>query len=139
MSLKETIQAFLDIAESQPSINSQDTGSVYEILNANPVQKYGAFVLTQGQHRWYDDRDEYYFYLFYAGRNKDDNSNVVENQSTAHRVLKNIIKTFVETYDAEVVDLAFNAFNERFTDMCSGMYATLRIAIPESYTCEEVY
>ena len=139
MSLKETIQAFLDIAKSQPSVNSQNTGSVYEILNANPVQKYGAFVITQAQHRWYDERDEYCFYLFYAERNKDDNSNVVENQSTAHQVLKNIIKTFVEAYDAEIVDLVFNAFNERFVDMCSGMYATLRIAIPEDYICDEVY
>lgn len=139
MTLLETVTTLKRIALSQPNIKSAGEGSIYDFMNGKSV-KYGVFFITQTAHRQDENFDYYGFNLFYVDRLQDDlDSNRLQIQSVGKDCLHNILLTFLENVDAEYSTITYQPFQEKFLDLCAGIYATVELAIPINSICEEIY
>lgn len=140
MTLYNVVNGFKEIALTHPNIRTAKDGSIYNILNANPSIKYGAFVVTQGVHRQTEQFDYYHLILFYVDRLVDDmDSNRLQIQSIAKQTLGNIIYTFCDEYDIDNPTITYHPFTEKFADETSGMYAEFDLEIPLDIICAEEY
>ena len=135
MKLIDVIQGLCTIAKEQPNIRTIITNDVYK-LDAMADVKYNVFCVTQNKHR--EDLDNNFIYfnlnLFYIDRLTDDYANEVEIQSTAIEVLHNIIASFNADYGSDIYNesVEYTVFEQKFTDLCAGAYATLSFAVPIS-------
>ena len=143
MTLLNAIEKLNEIALEQPNIRTIITNDVYK-LDAMGDVKYNVFCITQNQHM--ENVDEGFVYyslnLFFIDRLTDDYANELEIQSTAIQVLRNIIYTFINSYNADIYNYTINytTFEQQFADLCAGAYATLSIAVPTpSDECYEQY
>jgi hypothetical protein len=140
MTLYAIIEKLKMLALKHPNVNSAYEGNIYDIMNANPEQKYASVVLTQQSHTQDDTYDHYGFNLFYVDRLVDDlDSNRVQIQSTGKSMLSNIIKAFCEEFDAECETINYQTFTERFADECAGVYCTITIDMVKDIYCTEKY
>lgn len=140
MTLYKVIETIKMLSLKHPNVNSAHEGSVYEIMNANPQQKYASVVLTQDTHTEDEVFDNYNFNIFYVDRLFSDiETNRLDIQSTAKNVLSNIIRAFCEEFDAECNSINYHTFTERFADECAGAYAAITISIPKDIYCTEKY
>lgn len=140
MTLYQVIEGLKNIALTHPNICTAKDGSVYEIMNANPSVKYGAFVVTQNVHRQTEMFDYYGLTLFYIDRLNDDlESNRLQIQSFAKQVLGNIINVFCNEYDVDVPTITYQSFTQKFVDETAGQYAQFELEIPKDILCPEEY
>lgn len=140
MTLYTIIEKLKMLALKHPNVNSAYEGNIYDIMNANPEQKYASVVLTQQSHTQDDTYDHYGFNLFYVDRLVDDmEDNRVQIQSTGKSMLSNIIKAFCEEFDAECDTINYQTFTERFADECAGVYCTITIDMVKDIYCTEKY
>ena len=138
MTLLEVVNELKAIGMSQPNVRSTGEGSVYTYMNGNRSSKYAVFFISQTQHRQDDEFDYYGFNLFHINRlDSTLENNRLQEQSIAKEVLSNIVKTFCTLHDAEVEQLVFHPFTEKFVDETCGMYVNVEFQIPIEYTCEE--
>ena len=137
MTLYQVIQELQHIAKGQHNIMYTGEGDLYRDLNAQASVKYDIFYITQNQHSTENDFDRYSFNLFYISRLSDvDGENALQIQSIGKEVLNNIIKTFCEDYDAEVLGTIYwQPFTQRFADETAGVYATVTLEVPVDSTC----
>lgn len=140
MTLLNVIDTIKMFALKHPNINSAYEGNIYDIMNANPQQKYASVVLTQQSHTQDDMYDHYGFNIFYIDRLVDDlEENRLQIQSTGKSMLSNIIKAFCEEFDAECETINYQTFTERFADECAGVYCTITIDMVKDIYCTEKY
>lgn len=140
MTLLEVVNELKAIGMSQPNVRSAGEGSVYTYMNGNPSSKYAVFFISQTQHRQDESFDYYGFNLFHISRlDSTLENNRLQEQSIAKEVLSNIVKTFCTMHDAEVEQMVFHPFTEKFVDETCGMYVTVEFQIPLDYLCEEDY
>lgn len=140
MTLYNLIDKLKMLALKHPNIGSAEEGSIYDIMNSSKEHKYATVVITQGTHSDDETYDYYNLNLFYVDRLVSDmDSNRLEIQSLGKSMLQNIIKAFVDEFDAECDRIEYHPFTERFADECSGVYATLTISIVKDYNCSERY
>lgn len=138
-----TLQGFVEVMEavagSQPAIRTVIRADVYR-LNALPSVRYGVFAWQQRMHRVERDRMQLAFHLFYVDRlDLIDGGSPVGNeldvQSVGIRVLANIIRTVAERTGVSVGGYTVEAFNQRFSDLCAGVYATVTFNVPAEWIC----
>lgn len=137
MTLYQVIKQLERIALSQHNVRYAGEGDLYRDLNAQPSIKYDVFYITQNQHQSGEEFDMFNFNLFYISRQVDTEAgNALQIQSIGKEVLENIIKIFCEEYDSEVYGtIIWQPFVQRFSDLCSGIYATLTLEVPKDTTC----
>lgn len=131
MTLAEVIRVIEAEAKEQPAINMIVRNDVYRI-NAAPSLKYGVFAWLQREHRYNVDTDtmRYAFTFFYVDRLTEDGSNEIEIQSAGITALTNVIKGLSE-HDIETdEDFYFQSFNQRFVDVCAGVYCNVFFDVP---------
>ena len=133
MKYRELLNNIIEVARNHPNINSTFIGDVYELNHRNDVD-YCAFVITQGTHRVNSDEDyiDYTLNLFYVDRLTADESNRTQIHSSGIDFMNSLLRA-VEKLGVVVVEHTENVFNERFNDVCAGVYATvvLRVDIDE--------
>ena len=133
MKYRELLNNITEVAKKHPNINSTFIGDVYELNHRNDVD-YCAFVITQGTHRVNSDEDyiDYTLNLFYVDRLTADESNRTKIHSSGIDFMNSLLRA-VEKLGVTVVEQTLNVFNERFNDVCAGVYATvvLRVDIDE--------
>ena len=133
MKYRELLNNITEVAKKHPNINSTFIGDVYELNHRNDVD-YCAFVITQGTHRVNSDEDyiDYTLNLFYVDRLTADESNRTQIHSSGIDFMNSLLRA-VEKLGVVVVEHTENVFNERFNDVCAGVYATvvLRVDIDE--------
>lgn len=137
MTLAETIKVLEGVAMEQPAVNMIVRNDVFRI-NAAPSVKYGVFAWLQREHRYNVGTDSmhYSFTLFYVDRLTEDGGNEIDIQSTGISTLTNIIKALGD-YDIETdEDYYFTAFNQRFLDVCAGVYCNVGLDVPASPCAE---
>lgn len=139
MTLVELIQRIEDNARKQPCIASIVRNDVFRI-NSLPDLKYGVFAWLQGQHSGSvsNGMDRYSFTLFYVDRLKADEGNQIEVQSTGCSVLGNILR-LLEEEGIGVEDYTLQPFNQRFTDVCAGVFCNVTFEVTSSWNCGEAY
>ena len=133
MKYRELLNNITEVAKKHPNINSTFIGDVYELNHRNDVD-YCAFVITQGTHRVNSDEEyiDYTLNLFYVDRLTADESNRTQIHSSGIDFMNSLLRA-VEKLGVVVVEHTENVFNERFNDVCAGVYATvvLRVDIDE--------
>ena len=133
MKYRELLNNITEVASKHPNINSTFIGDVYELNHRNDVD-YCAFVITNGTHRVNSDEDyiDYTLNLFYVDRLTADESNRTQIHSSGIDFMNSLLKA-VEKLGVVVVEQTVNVFNERFNDVCAGVYATVvfRVDIDE--------
>lgn len=133
MKYRELLNNITEVASKHPNINSTFIGDVYELNHRNDVD-YCAFVITQGTHRVNSDEDyiDYTLNLFYVDRLTADESNRTQIHSSGIDFMNSLLRA-VEKLGVVVVEHTENVFNERFNDVCAGVYATVvfRVDIDE--------
>ena len=140
MTLATIIETLKMIALKHPNVNSAYEGNIYEILNANPNNKYASVVITQQSHTTDEVYDHYGFVIFYVDRLVDDmEDNRVQIQSCGKSMLGNIITFFCEEFEAECDNITYQPFTQKFVDMTCGVYCTITIDIPKDIICPEEY
>lgn len=140
MTLATIIETLKMIALKHPNVNSAYEGNIYEILNANPNNKYASVVITQQPHTTDEVYDHYGFVIFYVDRLVDDmEDNRVQIQSCGKSMLGNIITFFCEEFDAECDNITYQPFTQKFVDMTCGVYCTITIDMPKDVICPEEY
>lgn len=134
MTLKDLVQNIKNVALSYPSVNTFVTDDVYTLNTLRDI-KYGAMVLTQQEHTHNDDdnTDTFRFWIFYVDRQTSDKSNVIDVETHGIQILKNLFAT-LEDLGVMWDNVTFHSFNEKFGDMCSGVYADVRLTVG-SDTC----
>lgn len=142
MTLSEIVKLLNTVALEQPSVGEYiPSGNIYD-LSEERNAKFGVFCATQGQHVLNPGENTitYVFNLFYVDRLQSDGDNKIEIQSTGISTLSNIIRTIQEDYDEWVFDsVYFDVFTERFSEMCAGVYATVRITLDDELNCAELF
>ena len=125
MKYRELLNNITEVAKRHPNINSTFIGDVYELNHRNDVD-YCAFVITQGTHRVNSDEDyiDYTLNLFYVDRLTADESNRAQIHSSGIDFMNSLLRA-VEKLGVVVVEHTENVFNERFNDVCAGVYATV--------------
>ena len=125
MKYRELLNNITEVAKKHHNINSTFIGDVYELNHRNDVD-YCAFVITQGTHRVNSDEDyiDYTLNLFYVDRLTADESNRTQIHSSGIDFMNSLLRA-VEKLGVVVVEQALNVFNERFNDVCAGVYATV--------------
>ena len=140
MTLATIIETLKMIALKHPNVNSAYEGNIYEILNANPNNKYASVVITQQSHTTDEVYDHYGFVIFYVDRLVDDmEENRVQIQSCGKSMLGNIITFFCEEFEAECDNITYQPFTQKFVDMTCGVYCTITIDMPKDIICPEEY
>ena len=140
MTLATIIETLKMIALKHPNVNSAYEGNIYEILNANPNNKYASVVITQQSHTTDEVYDHYGFVIFYVDRLVDDmEENRVQIQSIGKSMLGNIITFFCEEFDAECDNITYQPFTQKFVDMTCGVYCTITIDTVKDVYCPEEY
>lgn len=133
MKYREVLNNIIEVAKKHPNINSTFIGDVYELNHRNDVD-YCAFVITQGTHRVNSDEDyiDYTLNFFYVDRLTADESNRTQIHSSGIDFMNSLLRA-VEKLGVVVVEHTENVFNERFNDVCAGVYATVvfRVDIDE--------
>ena len=125
MKYRELLNNITEVAKKHPNINSTFIGDVYELNHRNDVD-YCAFVITQGTHRVNSDEEyiDYTLNLFYVDRLTADESNRTQIHSSGIDFMNSLLRA-VEKLGVVVVEQTVNVFNERFNDVCAGVYATV--------------
>lgn len=140
MTLKQIIGTIKNLAKKHPNVNSTYEGNIYDILNANPSNKYASVVLTQTTHTQDEMFDHYGFVIFYVDRLVDDvEDNRVQIQSIGKSMLTNIVEAFCYEFDAEHNDITFHPFTQKFADETAGVYIDIVIDTPKDSICAERY
>ena len=140
MTFLDLISAIEETAKSQPNIHTL-VGVDVTRLNALPNVKYSVFAWTAGQHRREGNVMFYNLNLYYIDRLTTDSRNEIAIQSAGITILNNIIDTLLEEHQAELElygNIYYNDFEQRFSDLCAGVYMTLTIAVPIN-DCFELY
>lgn len=134
MTLAEIIDLIKQTALSQPNVRQVVDNDVYT-LNSIPDAKYGVFVWLQGQHReTFDGIVTYTFTFFYVDRLTEDGGNQVEVQSVGLQTLGNIVRSLNES-GLEAESWNYTTFNQRFNDMCAGVFCNVELETTVDYTC----
>ena len=139
MTYQEIVTAFNNISLTQPNVNQYiKSGNIYD-LSSDRNAKFSVFCVTPGTHttNLREGYTTYNLFLYFVDRLKSDESNKLVVQSTALETLKNIIRVFVSAYDVECDTVDFEVFTERFSEVCSGAYATISITSYEENCLEE--
>lgn len=138
MDLYNIVEKIKETALLQPNIRTAEEGSIYTIMNANPSIKYGAVVITQNTHKDKENLWEYSFSIFCVDRLTPEKDNRLQIQSTAIKVLKNILN-FIEDDNIICLSNDYHTFTERFVDDVAGCYVNVVFQVPNNQICEEEY
>ena len=139
MMLRDLIQLIDDYKEGNPLIGLVVPNDIFR-LNTLADVTYPVLGWTQGQHRLTAENGLLYFSLtvFYVDRLLADKSNELDIQSAGVAVLTDLVH-YLEDRGAFVYgDVTFTPFNQRFTDECAGVYASITFELPAEVLCSPV-
>lgn len=139
MMLRDLIQLIEDYKDGNPLIGLVVPNDIFR-LNTLPDVTYPVLGWTQGQHRLTAENGLLYFSLtvFYVDRLLADKSNELEIQSAGVAVLTDLVH-YLEDRGAFVYgDITLTPFNQRFTDECAGVYASITFELPAEVLCSPV-
>ena len=139
MMLRDLIRLIEDYKEGNHLIGLVVPNDIFR-LNTLPDVTYPVLGWTQGQHRLTAENGLLYFSLtvFYVVRLLADKSNELEIQSAGVAVLTDLVH-YLEDRGAFVYgDITLTPFNQRFTDECAGVYASITFELPAETLCSPV-
>lgn len=105
---------------------------IYQINN-NPDISYPVLVIESDETRETLDLWQYRFRLTYVDILAEDQSNLIDIQSTGMKLLSKLLRDIPENWN--LTSSSYRTFLQRFNDECSGVYCWITLEVPKEDIC----
>ena len=105
---------------------------IYQINN-NPDISYPVLVIESDETRETLDLWQYRFRLTYVDILAEDQSNLIDIQSTGMELLSKLLRNIPENWN--LTSSSYRTFLQRFNDECSGVYCWITLEVPKEDIC----
>ena len=105
---------------------------IYQINN-NPDISYPVLVIESDETRETLDLWQYRFRLTYVDILAEDQSNLIDIQSTGMELLSKLLRDIPENWN--LTSRSYRTFLQRFNDECSGVYCWITLEVPKEDIC----
>ena len=105
---------------------------IYQINN-NPDISYPVLVIESDETRETLDLWQYRFRLTYVDILAEDQSNLIDIQSTGMELLSKLLRDIPENWN--LTSSSYRTFLQRFNDECSGTYCWINLEVPKEDIC----
>ena len=105
---------------------------IYQINN-NPDISYPVLVIESDETRETLDLWQYRFRLTYVDILAEDQSNLIDIQSTGMELLSKLLRIIPENWN--LTSSSYRTFLQRFNDECSGVYCWITLEVPKEDIC----
>ena len=102
-------------------------------INNNPDISYPVLVIESDETRETLDLWQYRFRLTYVDILAEDQSNLIDIQSTGMELLSKLLRNIPENWN--LTSSSYRTFLQRFNDECSGVYCWITLEVPKEDIC----
>lgn len=128
---KQTIEKLTELGK-ELGIKTVFVQDIYQINN-NPDISYPVLVIESDETRETLDLWQYRFRLTYVDILAEDQSNLIDIQSTGMELLSKLLRDIPENWN--LTSSSYRTFLQRFNDECSGAYCWITLEVPKEDIC----
>ena len=128
---KQVIEKLTELGK-ELGIKTVFVQDIYQINN-NPDISYPVLVIESDETRETLDLWQYRFRLTYVDILAEDQSNLIDIQSTGMELLSKLLRDIPENWN--LTSSSYRTFLQRFNDECSGVYCWITLEAPKEDIC----
>lgn len=128
---KQVIEKLTELGK-ELGIKTVFVQDIYQINN-NPDISYPVLVIESDETRETLDLWQYRFRLTYVDILAEDQSNLIDIQSTGMELLSKLLRGIPENWN--LTSSSYRTFLQRFNDECSGAYCWITLEVPKEDIC----
>lgn len=128
---KQVIEKLTELGK-ELGIKTVFVQDIYQINN-NPDISYPVLVIESDETRETLDLWQYRFRLTYVDILVEDQSNLIDIQSTGMELLSKLLRNIPENWN--LTSSSYRTFLQRFNDECSGVYCWITLEVPKEDIC----
>ena len=128
---KQVIEKLTELGK-ELGIKTVFVQDIYQINN-NPDISYPVLVIESDETRETLDLWQYRFRLTYVDILAEDQSNLIDIQSTGMELLSKLLRIIPENWN--LTSSSYRTFLQRFNDECSGVYCWITLEVPKEDIC----
>ena len=128
---KQVIEKLTELGK-ELGIKTAFVQDIYQINN-NPDISYPVLVIESDETRETLDLWQYRFRLTYVDILAEDQSNLIDIQSTGMELLSKLLRNIPENWN--LTSSSYRTFLQRFNDECSGVYCWITLEVPKEDIC----
>lgn len=128
---KQVIEKLTELGK-ELGIKTVFVQDIYQINN-NPDISYPVLVIESDETRETLDLWQYRFRLTYIDILAEDQSNLIDIQSTGMELLSKLLRNIPENWN--LTSSSYRTFLQRFNDECSGVYCWITLEVPKEDIC----
>ena len=128
---KQVIEKLTELGK-ELGIKTVFVQDIYQIDN-NPDISYPVLVIESDETRETLDLWQYRFRLTYVDILAEDQSNLIDIQSTGMELLSKLLRNIPENWN--LTSSSYRTFLQRFNDECSGVYCWITLEVPKEDIC----
>ena len=128
---KQVIEKLTELGK-ELGIKTVFVQDIYQINN-NPDISYPVLVIESDETRETLDLWQYRFRLTYVDILAEDQSNLIDIQSTRMELLSKLLRNIPENWN--LTSSSYRTFLQRFNDECSGVYCWITLEVPKEDIC----
>ena len=128
---KQVIEKLTELGK-ELGIKTVFVQDIYQINN-NPDISYPVLVIESDETRETLDLWQYRFRLTYVDILAEDQSNLIDIQSTGMELLSKWLRDIPENWN--LTSSSYRTFLQRFNDECSGVYCWITLEVPKGDIC----
>lgn len=128
---KQVIEKLTELGK-ELGIKTVFVQDIYQINN-NPDISYPVLVIESDETRETLDLWQYRFRLTYVDILAEDQSNLIDIQSTGMELLSKLLRNIPENWN--LTSSSYRTFLQRFNDECSGVYCWMTLEVPKEDIC----
>ena len=128
---KQVIEKLTELGK-ELGIKTVFVQDIYQINN-NPDISYPVLVIESDETRETLDLWQYRFRLTYVDILAEDQSNLIDIQSTGMKLLSKLLRDIPENWN--LTSSSYRTFLQRFNDECSGAYCWITLEVPKEDIC----
>ena len=128
---KQVIEKLTELGK-ELGIKTVFVQDIYQINN-NPDISYPVLAIESDETRETLDLWQYRFRLTYVDILAEDQSNLIDIQSTGMELLSKLLRDIPENWN--LTSSSYRTFLQRFNDECSGVYSWITLEVPQEDIC----
>ena len=128
---KQVIEKLTELGK-ELGIKTVFVQDIYQINN-NPDISYPVLVIESDETRETLDLWQYRFRLTYVDILAEDQSNLIDIQSTGMELLSKLLRNIPENWN--LTSSSYRTFLQKFNDECSGVYCWITLEVPKEDIC----
>ena len=128
---KQVIEKLTELGK-ELGIKTVFVQDIYQINN-NPDISYPVLVIESDETRETLDLWQYRFRLTYVDILAEDQSNLIDIQSTGMELLSKLLRDIPDNWN--LTSSSYRTFLQRFNDECSGEYCWITLEVPKEDIC----